>query len=86
VSKDRVVWIEEVKFRMVIRKFQVCVIKSADRSDIAPISFKVIPKNTLTGSDQIRNDISTKVIQLVIGVIRPQHIRQQIDVEDVNAH
>lgn len=62
MGKNGVLRIKEIKLRMVFGEFQIRVIKSANRSDIAPVAFKVISKNTLTNSNQMRDDVTTKVI------------------------
>jgi len=78
--------IEEVEVRMILGQFQVCVIKCAYRSDITPVAFKVISKHALSNADQVRNNVSTKIIQLMVCVIPLQHFRQQVHIEDVDAH
>ena len=72
--------VEETVFRHKVRKIEIRFIKSADRSDIFPVTFKN-ERAHMSIFDRVRNDVFAKIDQIIF-----QAFDQDVAIENINAH
>jgi len=79
MRENRFIGIIEVKPGYIVGQFQVGLVEGADRSNIAPVAFVVVPVDGSPLPDQIGDDIPAKVVQTLAALA--QHVHQQLGVE-----